>query len=185
MGCSSSQLLDAETLEEYQDCTFFTKREIIHVFERYRQLGGKSLEDSLAMNQVLDLVELKENPFKERICLVFSQFTDGEKKGHISFEDFLDMMSVFSEGATRDVKASYAFRIYDFDGDGYLDKKDLMDTIECLCGKDGLSEYERELVADKILEEADLDGDHRLSYVEFEHVISRAPDFVNTFRIRI
>ena len=73
----------------------------------------------------------------------------------------------------------------DFDGDGYLDKKDLMDTIERLCGTDGLSEYERDLVADKILEEADLDGDHRLSYVEFEHVISRAPDFVNTFRIRI
>jgi len=44
---------------------------------------------------------------------------------------------------------------------------------------------ETELVADKILEEADLDGDHRLSYVEFEHIISRAPDFVNTFRIRI
>ena len=35
------------------------------------------------------------------------------------------------------------------------------------------------------ISEADLDGDHRLSYVEFEHVISRAPDFVNTFRIRI
>ncbi len=30
----------------------------------------------------------------------------------MGFEDFLDMMSVFSEGATRDVKASYAFRIY-------------------------------------------------------------------------
>lgn len=28
------------------------------------------------------------------------------------FEDFLDMCSVFSEGATRDVKSSYAFRIY-------------------------------------------------------------------------
>jgi hypothetical protein len=30
----------------------------------------------------------------------------------MGFEDFLDMMSVFSEGATRDVKGSYAFRIY-------------------------------------------------------------------------
>ena len=33
-------------------------------------------------------------------------------EGQLGFEDFLDMMSVFSEGATRDVKASYAFRIY-------------------------------------------------------------------------
>ena len=47
---------------------------------------------------------------------VFSE--DGS--GDMSFEDFLDMMSVFSEGATRDVKASYAFRIYDFDDDGYI-----------------------------------------------------------------
>jgi hypothetical protein len=42
------------------------------------------------------------------MCKVFSQ--DGS--GNLKFEDFLDMMSVFSEQATRDVKASYAFRIY-------------------------------------------------------------------------
>ena len=29
------------------------------------------------------------------------------------------------------------------------------------------------------------DGDDKLSYVEFEHIVSRAPDFSNTFRIRI
>ncbi len=75
--------------------------------------------------------------------------------------------------------------ILDFDGDSYLSKEDLIDTIKCLCGEDELKSSEMQLVADKIIEEADLDGDHRLSYVEFEHVISRAPDFVNTFRIRI
>ena len=110
----------------------------------------------------------------------------------MTFEDFLDMMSVFSETvieimhrvfcrreanashlfqpnnfvqsqATRDVKASYAFRIYDFDNDGYIGKdvcrdvlrfdpsitpsrlltlwstmQDLMATISALCGEDGL-----------------------------------------------
>lgn len=73
----------------------------------------------------------------------------------------------------------------DFDNDGYLDKNDLINTLKRLCGPEQLQVYEMQLVSDKILEEADLDGDHRLSYVEFEHVISRAPDFVNTFRIRI
>eukprot|EP00055_Hartaetosiga_balthica_P013073 m.65697 g.65697 ORF g.65697 m.65697 type:complete len:192 (+) comp8160_c1_seq1:129-704(+) len=191
MGCSPSHGLDAETLEEYQDCTFFTKREIIHVFEIYEKLGlteKSGLKRKATINDKLpkevftmELDELKENPFRERMCSVFSQSSTGE----LAFEDFLDMMSVFSEGATPDVKASYAFRIYDFDDDGYLDKKDLINTVSRLCGEHGLEEAERDLVADKILEEADLDGDHRLSYVEFEHVISRAPDFVNTFRIRI
>ena len=51
---------------------------------------------------------IQENPFKKRICRVFSE--DGT--GDMSFDDFLDMFSVFSEGAPRSVKANYAFRIY-------------------------------------------------------------------------
>ena len=36
---------------------------------------------------------LQVNPFKERICKVFSSSGNGD----LTFEDFLDMMSVFSE----------------------------------------------------------------------------------------
>ena len=179
MGNTHTGFSQAE-LEEYQDCTFFTKREILHVHKRFQQLNTRD-QEILLMEEVLALPELKVNPFRERICQVFSE--DGS--GSLTFEDFLDLMSVFSEGATRDVKASYAFRIYDFDGDGYLDKQDLMETITCLCGEDELRASETELVADKILEEADLDGDHRLSYVEFEHVVSRSAEFTSSFRLRI
>ena len=35
---------------------------------------------------------------------------DGQ--GDMTFDDFLDMFSVFSEAAPRDVKAVYAFKIY-------------------------------------------------------------------------
>ena len=37
----------------------------------------------------------------------------------------------------------------------------------------------------KIMVEADLDDDNQLSFAEFEHVISKAPDFLNSFRIRV
>ena len=30
----------------------------------------------------------------------------------------------------------------------------------------------------QVIEEADLDDDNMLSYIEFEHVISRSPDFL-------
>jgi len=39
---------------------------------------------------------------------VFSR--DG--KGNLTFEDFLDLLSVFSEQAPRDIKVFYAFKIY-------------------------------------------------------------------------
>lgn len=51
---------------------------------------------------------LQENPFRRRICQVFSY--DGA--GNLTFDDFLDMFSVFSEMAPLQLKLKYAFRIY-------------------------------------------------------------------------
>lgn len=36
----------------------------------------------------------------------------------MSFEDFLDMLSVFSDSATSDIKSHYAFRIFGETGGG-------------------------------------------------------------------
>ena len=40
-------------------------------------------------------------------------------------------------------------------------------------------------VVTQIFSEADLDGDRRLSPLEFEHLASRIPDFFSSFRIRV
>ena len=53
-------------------------------------------------------MSLQENPFRDRIVKVFSSSHDGQ----MTFEDFLDMMSVFSDNAPKSVKVEYAFRIY-------------------------------------------------------------------------
>jgi calcium and integrin-binding protein 1 len=71
------------------------------------------------------------------VCKSFDLFTVqvfSDNQNDMSFEDFLDMASVFSEGATRDVKSSYAFRMYDFDDDGYLGEDDLRATVRFLIG---------------------------------------------------
>ena len=41
---------------------------------------------------------LQVNPFRDRICKVFSSSKDGD----MTFEDFLDMMSTFSEAVSFD-----------------------------------------------------------------------------------
>lgn len=60
------------------------------------------------MQKMLQYPELNVNPFGDRICKVFSSSNDGD----CTFEDFLDMMSVFSESAPKAVKAEHAFRIF-------------------------------------------------------------------------
>uniref|UniRef100_A0A8R1I0K0 EF-hand domain-containing protein n=1 Tax=Caenorhabditis japonica TaxID=281687 RepID=A0A8R1I0K0_CAEJA len=122
----------------------------------------------------------QENPFKRRICEVFSE--DG--RGNLSFDDFLDMFSVFSEMAPLQLKLKYAFRIYDYDGDELLGHDDLSKMIRSLT-RDELSDVEVEFIIERIIEEADLDGDSNINFAEFEHVVSRSPDFIRTFHIRI
>ena len=48
-----------------------------------------------------------------------------------------------------------------------------------------LSADDMKLLIENIYQEADLDEDGKLSYSEFEQVISKAPDFVTSFRIQL
>uniref|UniRef100_A0A4W5L876 Calcium and integrin-binding family member 2 n=1 Tax=Hucho hucho TaxID=62062 RepID=A0A4W5L876_9TELE len=116
---------------------------------------------------------LQENPFRNRIVEVFSE--DGQ--GNLSFNDFVDMFSALCETAPRELKTIYAFKIYDFNVDNFLCKEDLEKTLNRLT-KGELTPEEVNLVCSKAMEEADLDGDSKLSFSDFENMISKAPDFL-------
>lgn len=72
----------------------------------------------------------------------------------------------------------------DFDEDGFVGMEDLERTCRQLV-QDGLNSDEVATICRKVLEESDIDGDGALSYLEFEHVVTRASDFLATFHIRI
>ncbi|KAK2186547.1 hypothetical protein NP493_196g00019 [Ridgeia piscesae] len=129
-----------------QELTFFTKKEILYVHKRFAQLAPDEVRADknakVSKYVIMDLPELKVriwlyanfcrqvNPFRDRICAVFSSCQDGM----LSFEDFLDMMSVFSDNCPKNLKVEYAFRIYDFDGDDMINKQDLKKVINRLTG---------------------------------------------------
>ena len=56
--------------------------------------------------------ELRCNPFSARIVYLFSE--DGS--GELTFQKFINMMSVFSGRTSRQTKAVWAFALWDFDG---------------------------------------------------------------------
>lgn len=59
-----------------------------------------------------------------------------------------------------------------------LGVNDLRQVIDRLTGSEqSLSEQDMQHLIQNILDEADLDDDGALSFAEFEHVISKAPDF--------
>lgn len=184
MGSGESKFT-VDELNEYQELTYFTQKEILHCYKRFYDLApdiiDKDRDAKISKDLILSLPELQVNPFRTRICKVFSSSNDGD----MTFEDFLDMMSVFSENAPKSVKIEYAFRIYDFNEDDFICGQDLRRVVGFLCGQQKLSNDNLDKIVDKIMLEADLDEDKQLSFAEFEHVIEKAPDFANSFRIRI
>uniref|UniRef100_A0A8C3IMK0 Calcium and integrin-binding family member 2 n=2 Tax=Testudinoidea TaxID=8486 RepID=A0A8C3IMK0_CHRPI len=173
---------------QVQDCTFFTRKEILRLHGRYQEMAPnivpmdytKDPDVKLPIQLIINMPELKENPFKERIVEAFSE--DGD--GNLSFNDFVDMFSVLSEMAPRELKAIYAFKIYDFNTDNFICKSDLEKTLNKLT-REELTAEEITLVCEKVIEEADMDGDGKLAFADFENMISKAPDFLSTFHIRI
>ncbi|EPY77434.1 calcium and integrin-binding family member 4 [Camelus ferus] len=159
--------------------------------------GKHYKEATLTMDQVSSLPALRVNPFRDRICRVFSH------NDVFSFEDVLGMASVFSEQACPSLKIEYAFRIYDFNENGFIDEEDLQRIILRLLNSDDVSEdlltdlishvcvrgYRAEVgvgltiprspwMAGRVLNESDLDNDNMLSFSEFEHAMAKSPDFM-------
>ena len=130
-------IFQEEQLHLYSKCTYFTEGEIVKLYKKFSSLCPQKISrrvanvtTRLSFDEVESLDELKHCPFKRRLCVIFSTGNRG-----INFEDFLDMMSVFSNRAPWSLKATYAFKIFDFNGDAQLSRFDIEATINCLTGE--------------------------------------------------
>lgn len=74
-----------------------------------KEITDESRQATLSGKQFMESADIKGNPFRDRLFKVFS--TNDE----MTFDDYLNMMSVFSDNAPVAVKCRYAFEIYKFD----------------------------------------------------------------------
>lgn len=82
MGQTKSQFTDEE-LNEYEDLTYFTKKEILLAHRKFKALApekvGHNKNAKLSMAKILQYPELKVNPFGDRICKVIDNQVSKEK----------------------------------------------------------------------------------------------------------
>ncbi|XP_067932999.1 calcium and integrin-binding family member 2-like [Watersipora subatra] len=188
MGNNKS-VFTGEQLEAYQDCTYFNKQEILRIYHRFRAIMPDQIPQYMDADQLFSLkipkarmkqtAELKENPFQDQILKVFTE----DSSGNMCFNDFINMLSVMCESSPRELKSYYCFKIHDFDGDGYLNASDMETALKYITNNE-LEQEELGYITSKIIEEADLDEDQKLSEVEFELMLSKCPDFLGSFNFR-
>ena len=138
--------------------------------------------------EVMEQPEFLLNPFAAQLCAAFT--SDESGAGALSFEDYVDLYAALSPKASFDTKARAAFRMYDFDGDGFLSEGDLTTLLATLTQPPGadepmLKEGEVRRLVSHVMAEGDVDGNKRLNYTEFERLARRLPDFSTRFRVFI
>jgi NADPH oxidase 5 len=99
---------------------------------------------------------------------------DGD--GVIRREEFFEGVRKLLLGAPRD-RLLFAFRLHDHDGDGSLDRADLVRMVTLALAEDDVNAhdtYVQRLVA-SLVSAADANGDGRISFEEFEIALGRHP----------
>ncbi|KAL4218201.1 hypothetical protein ACF0H5_022937 [Mactra antiquata] len=97
---------------------------------------------------------------------VFRTF-DRDKNGFVDFEEFIIGVYV-SAGTDVEQKLRWAFKMYDIDGNGVIDKDELSAIIKAVYRAVGTDvDYPPEVLADKLFKEMDADGNGEISWEEF------------------
>ncbi|XP_049858884.1 calcium and integrin-binding family member 2-like [Schistocerca gregaria] len=184
MGGKNSTILK-EDMEDYIDLSYLNMGEIKMIEKIFYAMadGHKiSLQHRFPASVIKDTFpQIQANPFADRIIEVFSSQNDN----HLSFEDLLDMFSVLSENCPDRVKALWIFKIYDFDGDTFLKKSDLINVARRLTGINTLEFRDLETVANNVLKEADISQSGALSPMDFVHLALKLPEFSSCFTVRL
>jgi len=190
MGGNNSKL-DKDLVDEYVELTYFTRKEISILFKKFCSLDKSITHENIGTiqvdeSQLKELSEFQQNPFLHRLIDIFSNNNHGEERS-LGFEDFLDLMNVLSIKAPFSLKAYYAFRIFDFDGDDFVGGDDLRHIINSIAKNDNEKLKKEEIIhiIKSIMEEADLDKDNKLGESEFEHMLKKSPDFMESFQVGI
>ena len=103
-----------------------------------------------------------ENPTEEELQVMIDE-VDANGNGTIEFPEFLTMMK--AKDTDREKEIQEAFRFFDKDGNGFISAAELGQVVASLGEK--ITEEE----VDKMIQEADTDGDGQVNYEEFVRIM--------------
>ena len=152
--------------EAEEDFFVFTKEELRILYENFNDLD---LQDTglIDFDELINLPSLSSNPIVKRVLRIFDMNNDGK----ISFYEYINGLAILTDlSLNKFEKLNFAFKIYDFDEDGYISNGDLYKTIKVLIGNSITNTHIQQLV-DRTMLLADKDCDGKLSFNEFKEFV--------------
>nr|CDJ98048.1 unnamed protein product [Haemonchus contortus] len=144
--------------------------EQIEQFRKYFNMFDKENKGYIRATQVGQILRTMGQAFEERDLKQLIKEFDTDGSGEIEFEEFAAMVANFvvnsedNEGLEEELRE--AFRLYDKQGNGYINVSDLRDILRAL--DENVSEEE----LDEMIAEIDTDGSGTVDFDEFMEMMS-------------
>lgn len=108
---------------------------------------------------------------------------DITRSGQINFRTWVVMLSALSPEALIDEKIKFAFNLYDDNGDGFIDKNDIVHLLTSAIAD--LTVEEAKIMINKAFEQADQDKDSRINISDYQQLANGSDSFFHAFTIDI
>ena len=185
MGCASSAPSSAQEREcaRLASKTKFTSGQIGVLQRVFSRVSGTNERDG-----VIDAIEFqralfgrasggdgdagKGDLFSARIFSCFDSASDER----LSFEEFVRGLNVFHPETSRDAKTKFAFRVYDLQDTGEINRDDVRRMLEAVLSQStsmSLTAKEIEAAVNKTFEDCDLTKNGVISLKEFESLVEK------------
>lgn len=165
--------------------THFTVNEVEALYDLFKKLSSSIIDDGLIHKEELQLALLrnssKQNLFADRIFDLF----DVKRNGVIEFGEFVRSLSIFHPSAPEAEKITFAFRLYDLRGTGYIAREELKEMVVSLLSESELtlSNDVVESIVDKTMMEADIKGDGKIDLEEWKEFAGRNPTILKSMTL--
>ncbi|XP_028275624.1 calcineurin B homologous protein 2 [Parambassis ranga] len=179
MGSSSSGMKDVPDAQELVQETGFSAAHLLRLHERFEFLDRDGTGE-LRPEDFDAIRELAMNPIGDRIIRAF--FSAGKET--LDFPSFVRILAHFrpadknrdraqqEPANSRTRKLRFAFQLYDQDGDGKISRAELLQVLRLMLEMQ-VTEEQLQCIAERAIQEADLDQDDAISFDEFKKSLEK------------
>ncbi|GMS80080.1 hypothetical protein PENTCL1PPCAC_2255 [Pristionchus entomophagus] len=175
MGNNSSLMLRDEEIDVITNETEFNRNQIVRLYSRFLSLDKKG-QGFLEREDLMNVPELAVNPLGDRIVDAFFTLSGDELESEkrLNFRQFVRVLAFFqpidrtkknSLNGRKD-KLKFAFIMYDLNKNGCITREEFKVILNSMVGAN-ITTDQLDKIADRTIEEADVDHDGRISFQEF------------------